>query len=172
MASYILPIILIVLLIFCFVKNVNAYDHFIKGAKGSVDLCINTFPYLVAIFVLVELFKLSGLSQVVATFLSPAMQFLGIPNELVEFMVIRPFSGSGSMAILSELYSTYGADSYVSKLACVIMGSGETIYYVCALYLKGIKNKKISSAILIALLISFISILLSSIVTKLFLITS
>ena len=166
MASYILPIILIVLLIFCFVKNVNAYDHFIKGAKGSVDLCINTFPYLVAIFVLVELFKLSGLSQVVATFLSPAMQFLGIPNELVEFMVIRPFSGSGSMAILSELYSTYGADSYVSRCASVIVSSTDTVFYIIAVYFSTTQIKKLKGTIVLALLSCFIGSILSCLICR------
>ena len=65
MASYIIPIFLIALCIYCFIKKINAYDSFVAGAKESVDLCINTFPYLVAIFVGVELFKLSGLSNVI-----------------------------------------------------------------------------------------------------------
>jgi len=166
MASYILPIILIVLLIFCFVKNVNAYDHFINGAKGAVDLCINTFPYLVAIFVLVELFKLSGLSQVVASFLSPALQFLGIPSELVEFMVIRPFSGSGSMAILSELYATYGADSYVSRCASVIVSSTDTVFYIIAVYFSTTQIKKLKGTILLALLSCFIGSILACLICK------
>ena len=150
MANYIIPIILIILFIFCFVKNVNAYDHFIHGARDAVDLCINTFPYLVAIFAAVELFKLSGLSTTVATFVGPAFKFLGIPSELVDFMVIRPFSGSGSMAILSDLYAEYGVDSYISRCACVAYGASETIFYVGAVYFAGLKRKKLNTALYIA----------------------
>ena len=143
MASYIIPIILIILFIFCFVKNVNAYDHFIIGAKGAINLCITTFPYLVAIFCAVELFKISGLSEVVANFVSPVFNFLGIPKELANFMVLRPFSGSGSMAMLTELYQMYGPDSYISKCASIIISCTETVFYVVAVYFSSVKIKKL-----------------------------
>jgi len=156
MANYIIPIILIILFIFCFVKNVNAYDHFIHGARDAVDLCINTFPYLVAIFAAVELFKLSGLSETVATLIGPAFKFLGIPSELVDFMVIRPFSGSGSMAILSDLYAQYGVDSYVSRCASVIVSCTDTVFYIIAVYFSTVKIKKLKSTVFLALLSCFI----------------
>ena len=156
MANYIIPIILIILFIFCFVKNVNAYDHFINGAKCSIDLCITTFPYLVAIFSAVELFKISGMSDIIANFVSPFFNFLGIPKELTNFMVLRPFSGSGSMAMLSELYQTYGPDSYISKCASIIISCTETVFYVVAIYFSSIKIKKLKGTIFLALLSTFL----------------
>jgi len=156
MASYIIPIILIILFIFCFVKNVNAYDHFISGSKGAIDLCITTFPYLVAIFCAVELFKISGVSDVISNFISPVLRFLGIPKELTNFMVLRPFSGSGSMAMLTELYQTYGPDSYVSKCASIIISCTETVFYVVAVYFSSVKIKKLKGTVFLALLSTFI----------------
>ncbi len=166
MASYIIPIILIILFIFCFVKNVNAYDHFINGAKGSIDLCINTFPYLVAIFCAVELFKISGLSDNVADLVAPVFNFLGIPKELTNFMVLRPFSGSGSMAMLTELYQTYGPDSYVSKCASIIISCTETVFYVVAIYFSSVKIKKLKGTVFLALLSTFIGSLVACQICK------
>ena len=161
MAVYIIPIILILLFIYCFVKKVNAYEHFINGAKSAVDLCITTFPYLVAIFCAVELFKLSGLSQTIANFVAPAFEFIGIPSELVDFMVIRPFSGSGSMAMLSDLYARYGVDSYVSRCASVIVSCTDTVFYIIPVYFSTIKIKKLKGTIPLALISTFIGSLLA-----------
>lgn len=166
MAVYIIPIILILLFIYCFVKKVNAYDHFIGGAKSAIDLCINTFPYLVAIFCAVELFKLSGLSQIVADFVSPVFEFLGIPKELVDFLVIRPFSGSGSMAMLSDLYATYGVDSYVARCASVIVSCTDTVFYIIPVYFSTVKIKKLKGTLPLALLSTFIGSLLACWICK------
>ena len=166
MASYIIPIILILLFIYCFVKNVNAYDNFIQGARGAVDLCINTFPYLVAIFAAVELFKLSGLSSVIATYVGPAFEFLGIPKELVDFMVIRPFSGSGSMAMLSDLYTLYGPDSYISRCASVIVSCTDTVFYIVAVYFSTTKIKKMKGTVLLALISCFIGSLFACLICR------
>lgn len=161
MANYFIPIFLLVLCIYCFIKKINAYDQFVIGAKESINLCINTFPYLVAIFMAVELFKLSGLSQVVGNFLSPFFEFLGMPKELTEFLVLRPFSGSGSIAMLSEIFTLYGADSYVAKCACVIMSCSETTFYVVALYFSATKIKKLKYTIPVALLSTFLGSILA-----------
>lgn len=166
MASYIIPIILILLFIFCFVKNVNAYEHFINGSKGAIDLCIKTFPYLVAIFIAVELFKISGLSTIVAKCIGPVFEFLGIPSELFDFMVIRPFSGSGSIAMLSDLYSTYGPDSYVSRCASVIVSCTDTVFYIIAVYFSTIKIKKLKGTVFLALLSCFIGSLLACFICR------
>lgn len=166
MAVYIIPIILIILFIYCFVKKVNAYDHFISGAKSAIDLCINTFPYLVAIFIAVELFKLSGLSDLIANIVSPALRFLGVPSELVDFLVIRPFSGSGSFAMLSDLYSRYGVDSYVSRCASVIVSCTDTVFYIIAVYFSTVKIKKLKGTVPLALLSCFIGSILACLICK------
>ncbi len=166
MASYIIPIFLIALCIYCFIKKINAYDSFVAGAKESVDLCINTFPYLVAIFVGVELFKLSGLSNVISGYVSPFFKMIGMPKELTEFMVLRPFTGSGSLAMLSEIFGTYGVDSYVSKCACVIMSCSETTFYIVALYFSSSKLKKLKYTIPVALIATFLGSVLACWICK------
>lgn len=166
MASYIIPIFLLVLCVVCFIKKINAYDHFVAGAKESVDLCINTFPYLVAIFVGVELFKLSGLSTVLSNWLSPFFNAIGMPKELTEFMVLRPFTGSGSLAMLNELFNTYGVDSFVSKCACVIMSCSETTFYIVAIYFSSTKLKKLKYTIPVALVATFLGSVLACLICR------
>ena len=156
MANYIIPCFLFILFVYCYIKKINAYNHFVCGAKESIDLCINTFPYLVAIFMAVELFKLSGLAAILSGFLSPALQFVGMPSKLAEFMILRPFTGSGSLAMLSEIIASYGVDNYITKCACVIMSCSETIFYVVAVYFSTVKIKKLRYTIPISLLASFV----------------
>ena len=156
MASYIIPVFLIVLFLFCLIKNINAYDGFIQGGKNAVELCIKTFPYLVAIFAAVELFKLSGLSEQLSTLFAPIFSFIGIPSELVEFLIIRPFTGSGSIAMFSELIALHGPDSFIVKCAAVIMSCSETVFYIIAVYFSTVKIKKLRPTISIALLSTLI----------------
>lgn len=166
MANYIIPVLLLALCIYCLFKRINAYDSFVDGAKQSVDLCINTFPYLVAIFLAVELFRISGLSAAVSNFLAPAFTAIGLPSELTEFLVLRPFTGSGSLAMLSELFTTHGVDSYVAKCAAVIMSCSETTFYIVALYFSSVKLKKLRYTIPVALLATFLGSVLACWICK------
>ena len=161
MAIYIIPVFIIFLLIYSLIKKINAYDSFVDGAKQAVDLCINTFPYLVAIFSIVELLQASGLSEVISSIASPVFNVLGIPSELTEFLIIRPFTGSGSIGMLSNIFSLYGADSYISKCACVIMSCSETTFYVVAVYFSTTKIKKLRYVIPVCLLSALIGSVLA-----------
>ncbi len=168
MAIYIIPIFIIFILIFSFFKKINAYDSFVGGAKQAVDLCINTFPYLVAIFSIVELLQASGLSTVISNIASPIFKVLGIPSELTEFLIIRPFTGSGSIGMLSNLFSLYGPDSYISKCACVIMSCSETTFYVVAVYFSTTKVKKLRYVIPVCLLSALIGSMLACLFCRIF----
>ena len=166
MANYIIPIFLLILLVYAYFKKINAYDAFARGARESVDVCVNIFPYLVAIFLAVELFKLSGLAGAISKFLAPFFQFLGMPSELAEFLVLRPFSGSGSLAYLSEIFSTFGPDSYVAKCASVIMSCSETTFYIVAIYFSTVKIKKLRYTIPVSLLATFLGSIVACLICR------
>ena len=161
MTAYIIPLFIAIVLIFSLFKKINAYDSFVSGGRQAVDLCINTFPYLVAIFSVVELLSISGLSTVLSQAASPIFRLFGVPSELTEFLILRPFTGSGSMGMLSRLFSVYGPDSYISKCACVIMSTSETTFYVVAVYLSTVKVKKLKFVIPVCLLSAFIGAIIS-----------
>ena len=166
MSSYIIPIFIILVLIYSLFKKINAYDSFVAGGKQAIDLCINTFPYLVAIFAVVELLSISGLSAILAKTAEPIFNIFKIPTELTEFLILRPFTGSGSMAMLSRIFSTYGPDSYISRCAAVIAGSSETVFYVSTIYFSGTKVKKLLYAIPCALIASFAAAILSCLLCR------
>ena len=152
----------------CFYKKINVYDAFVEGASNAVPLIVSIFPYLVAIFLLCDLFEISGLSTVIINFLSPLVSALGIPKELTKLMLLKPFSGSGSLVLLTDIFKKYGTDTYVSILASAIYGSSETVFYVSAVYLSKCKNKKVTKAIIISLFATFISTIICANLLKLF----
>ena len=164
---YLLPILLIVLFIYCFFKNIPAYTHFTNGAKTAVDLIISIFPFLVAIFIFIEIMKISGVSDFLVKILSPALSFIGIPPELAELVILRPFSGSGSLGLLKDIYLTYGVDSYISLCASVIVGASDTLFYVTSIYLSTTKITKTKYLIPVALLSCFLGTVSSCIFVKL-----
>lgn len=133
---------------------------FVNGAKSSLNLVFDIFAYILAIFVIIELFSASGLSDKLSSLLAPIFTFLGVPVELSKLIIVKPFSGSGGLALLAEVFETYGVDSYISRCACVILGSSETVFYVSTVFLSKTNIKKLGLAIPIALICMFISIIL------------
>lgn len=156
MSAYILPIIFLFVLVYAYRKKVNCYDTFIKGAKGAIPLVVDIFPYIATIMISVTLLQISGVTAFIGNLLSPVMTFLGIPKELCEFIILRPFTGSGSIGLLKNIIATYGADSYITRCACCIMGCSETIFYVATVYTSQTKIKRLLYAIPIALVVSLI----------------
>lgn len=156
MTIYVFIGLLVFLFVLCLIKNLPAYDYFTKGAKDAIDICVGSFPYLVAIFVLVELFRASGLSKLFSEAFAPVVGFFGIPKELTELLIIKPFSGSGSMALLADCISTYGADSYIARCASVLMSTSETLFYITAVYFGTVGAKKLKFAIPISIFSGFV----------------
>ncbi|MBQ8443900.1 MAG: spore maturation protein [Clostridia bacterium] len=152
MSAYILPILFIFIFCYAKYKKVHIYDTFVRGAKKSIPLVVDIFPFIATIMIAVALLRESGLTTLLANICSPIFNLLGIPTQLVELVLLRPFTGSGSYALLNDVLLTYGADSYISRCACVILGCSETIFYVTAVYTSQTKVKKLLYAIPIALI--------------------
>ena len=98
---------------------------------------------------------------ILTNLLSPAFGFLGIPPELTKLVLIKPFSGSGSLAYLNAIIAEHGADSYIARCACVCFGSSETVFYISAVYFAGLKVKKLAVPIVIVLISTLISTILA-----------
>jgi len=104
----------------------------------------------------IQVYRVSGVSSVIANFISPAMNLVGIPVELSELMLIRPFSGSAALGLLENIFATYGPDSHIGRSASVIYGSSETIFYIATIYFSQSKVKRLGPAIPFALISTFI----------------
>lgn len=161
MSKYILPVFILLIVAIGFLKKVPVFDSFVQGSKESVKLIWSIFPFICAILIAVELFSLSGLNAYFSKFLSPLLRVLGIPEELCELLVIRPLSGNGSIALLENIYQTYGADSYVARCGSVIVGASETVFYIATIYFSTTKVKKLRYAIPISLLACYAGAIIS-----------
>lgn len=158
--AYILPVLFAAVLLFAAVRRVKVYDSFAAGASRALPLLKSLFPYIAAIMILAELFEASGLSAQIGSALSPVFSFLGIPEEIAPLVLVKPFSGSGSLSVLNALFARYGADSYVARCACVVYASGETVFYLSAVYFAGVKDKAPALPVAIGLVSNFIAIVL------------
>lgn len=154
MTQYIIPFFILILIIVGFIKKIPIYDTFVDGAKESLKLIYLIFPFLCSVLIAVELFNMSGLNGYITTLLAPILKFLGIPKELTQLLIIRPLSGNGAIAIVEDIYKTYGADSYIARCASVIIGSSETVFYITAIYFTTTKVKKMRYAIWVSLVAS------------------
>lgn len=155
----IIPLIFITTFIFATLKKVKVYDSFTQGAKGAIPLILSIFPYIAAVSMLSLLLEESGASQAFSKWLAPTYSALGVPQELAPLVLIKPFSGGGSIAVLSNILEKFGADSYVGRCACVIYGSSETVFYIGAVYFAGLKRKTFNAALLISLFSYLISVI-------------
>ncbi|MEG2015183.1 MAG: spore maturation protein, partial [Clostridia bacterium] len=142
MSELVLPLLLLVCVTIATIKKVNVYTAFTLGAKKSFNMALDMFPYLAGVLIVVELARSTGLEEVIINAFAPALNIVGIPRELTELITLRPFSGSASLALLKEIYSNYGVDSYISRCASVCYGSTETVLYVSAIYFANTSVKK------------------------------
>ncbi len=150
MSALILPLLFIVVILIAACKKVRVYDSFCRGAKESVPLVLSLFPYLAAMLALASLFEESGLSALLARALSPAFSFLGIPEEIAGLVLVKPFSGSASAAVLADICARFGADSYIARCAAAVYASGETVFYLSAVYYAGLSRRPPAFALAVA----------------------
>jgi len=159
--EYVVPIFIIIILAASFIRGVPAYNKFTDGAMSGLKFAASVFPFLAAIFLFIALLRESGISNFLTTVMSPVLTPIGVPPELTEMIVLRPFSGSGSIALLNNLMKTHGADSYIARTAAVIMAASETVFYVAALYFSTVKIKKLRGVIPISLIATFVGALVA-----------
>ncbi len=164
--TYVIPVIFIIVFGFAVFKRVKIYDEFTNGVKEAVNFTVSLIPCLAAIFMMCAVFEKSGLSDRLTQLLSPVFGALGIPRELTKLVLIKPFSGSGSLAYLNEIITKYGADSYISRCACVCFGSSETGFYISAVYFAGMKVKKLAMPIAIVLISTLISTIIACLLCR------
>ena len=162
MTEYIVPLILAVIALAALHRRENAYDILTDGAKEGFNMMLTIAPSLVVLLSAVELLRQSGALKAFSAFLSPALEFLGIPPETVLLMLVRPISGSAALAVGGELMAHYGVDSLVGRTAAVMLGSTETTFYTVSVYFGACGVKKTRYSIPAALIADFVGFLAAS----------
>lgn len=160
--ALIIPLIFLFSFLYALKKKVKLYDSFTEGIKGAIPLVLSIFPYIAAVTMLSKLLDVSGFGEKLTQWISPLFSFTGVPEEIASLVLIKPLSGSGSIAVLSELIEKYGVDSYIARCACIAYGSAETVFYIGAVYFAGIKRKNLNAAIAISIFSYLVAIIFGS----------
>ncbi len=137
----ILPFLILLILVQGYVKGVDMYTTFIDGAKEGLKISVRILPYLIAIHVSIGIFRGSNAMEMFSYIINPITNFLKIPEEIVPLVIIRPISGSGALGVVKDIIENYGPDSFSGRMASIMMGSSETIFYTLAVYFGAIGVK-------------------------------
>jgi spore maturation protein SpmA len=146
------PFVLTFFPLYAFGRGVPIYSEFIEGAKEGFQTALRIIPYLVAMLVAIAVFRESGALNFLKLLLSPIFGVLQIPGEMLPMVLMRPLSGSGSLAVLSDMIKQFGPDSLLTYTAATIYGSAETTFYVVAVYFGSVGITRIRHAIFAGLL--------------------
>ena len=134
LSSLVIPVLLAGVAVFGMGRRVDVYSALTHGAGEGLTVLLRVIPALVGLLTAVGMFRASGAMEWFSQLLAPALERLGIPAETVSLMLIRPISGSGALAVATDLMRTHGPDSYIGRVAAVMLGSTETTFYTIAVY--------------------------------------
>ena len=166
-SKYIMPLLILFIIAFGLVRKNEVYEPFVAGASDGLKTLAGIIPSIVGILVAVNMLKASGAIEMIAHALSPVLKLIGMPEEIIPLAFLRPFSGSGSVSIVTDIIKTQGPDSYSGRIAAVMMGSTETTFYTVALYYGAAKVKNIRHTLHAALLADLCGIIGSVIICRL-----
>ena len=133
-ASLLIPLLLTAAALWALGRRVDVYDALTAGASEGLTVLLRIVPSLIALLTAVYMFRASGALDLLTELLAPVLEKLGIPPETAALLLIRPVSGSGALAVGSELMAAHGPDSYIGRCAAVMLGCTETTFYTIAVY--------------------------------------
>lgn len=166
--AWAVPVVILCIVLTGFLRGVPVFDTFVEGAKEGLKSSISILPTLVGLIMSVSMLSASGALDLMSSFLAPAARVLGLPVEVMPLAIVKPFSGSGSTAVLTQIYKDFGPDSFAGRVASVMSGSTETTFYAVAVYFGSVGIKKTRHTIPAALVGDLTAFILSSLTVHLF----
>lgn len=167
-SNYILPAFVVFTVVFALFKKVDVFAAFTDGAKNGFRVFLSVLPSLTALFLAIEMLRSSAGIEILTKLLSPVGKFLKIPEEVLPMCILSPVSGGGSLSLFDSIIAQYGPDSYVGRVASVMMGSTETTFYAIAVYFGAVNIKKIRHTALCSLCADLTSFIMSGVLVRLF----
>lgn len=163
----ILPLLVLIIIIYGFIKKINLYDSFVSGAKEGLSTSINIFPFLLAMSFSISILLKSNFIVFALSGLKDFFEILKVPFEVIPMALIRPISGSASLVFLNDLFTNYGPDSYIGRLGSTIQGCTDTTLYVLTLYFGSVKISKIRYSLKVGLFADLVGIIVSILIVNL-----
>ena len=164
-----MPLIILVIIIYGMVEKNKIFDDFLDGAKEGLEIVLSIFPTLIGLFVAIGALRSSGILDIIINFLMPILNVIHFPSEIMPLAMLRPISGSSSIAVATDIMKNYGVDSTLGMIASTIMGSTETTLYTIAIYTSCVKIKKTRFILFAALIADFVGIMVSIVACRILL---
>lgn len=159
-SSAIIPIIILFIVVYGVKQKINIYDVFIEGAKESIEIAINLFPSMLAMIFGVNIFLKSGIID----FIFKNIIFFNIPHQIIPMIIMRPISGSSALAILTNIFASFGPDSFIGVLGSILQGSTDTTFYILTIYFGTVGVKKIKYALTAGIITDLVCVIMSILV--------
>ncbi len=159
-----IPFTILLILTYGLIEKNKVFDTFLDGAKEGIEIVVKIFPTLIGLFVAIGALRYSGILDFIIRLIYPIVKFFNIPTEIMPLAILRPISGSASIAIGSDIMTQYGVDSKLGLIASTIMGSTETTLYTIAVYTSVVGIKKIRFVLVAALIGDLVGMLSSVII--------
>ena len=166
---YAIPAVVLCIVLFGFLRKVPVFDAFVTGAKEGLRSTVSILPTLIGLIMAVSMLSASGALDLLSSFLSPLADLMGLPTQVMPLALIRPVSGSGATAVLTQILKDCGPDSFPGRVASVLCSSTETTFYAVAVYFGSIGVKKTRHAVPAALLGDLTACVVSALTGRLFL---
>ena len=161
-----MPLIILMIVLYGFLEKKEVFDKFLEGAKDGIKIIVNIFPTLIGLFLAVGALRSSGIIDIIVQCLEPILHLIDFPSEIMPLAILRPISGSSSIAIAADIMKNFGVDSQMGILASVIMGATETTLYTIAVYSSSVKIKKTRFVLIASLTADIVGIITSVVVCR------
>lgn len=156
-----MPIMILIIVIYGIIQRNKIFDTFLDGAKEGMSVVVNLFPTLIGLFLAVGTLRASGVLDFLIQIISPVLDYIKIPSEIMPLALLRPISGSSSIAVAVDIMKQFGVDSGLGIIASVIMGSTETTLYTIAVYTSSVGIKKTRFVLVASLIADVVGIFVS-----------
>ena len=166
LSRWAIPVILLLVPLVAMVRGIKVYETFVDGAEAGFATAIKTIPYLVAMLVAISVFRASGAMEVLVAALSPVLNYVGVPAEVLPHAVMRPLSGGAALGIASDIIKTHGPDSFLGRLVSTMQGSCDTTFYVLTLYFGSVGIRKYRYSVLLGLVADLTTLIASIFIVR------
>lgn len=164
-----IPLMIVGIVGFGLARRINVYDSFVIGAKSGLESTVQIAAPLVGLLVAISMLRGSGALELLARVLAPVTDYLGVPADILPLALLRPVSGSASVAIVNDIFKNCGPDSLAGKIASVMMGSTETTFYTVAVYFGAVGIKNVRHTVKSALIADLTGMMMAVVMVRLLL---
>jgi spore maturation protein B len=161
LSDWLIPIIILGIVIYGLLRNINVYEAFIEGAADGLKVVFDILPTLIGLMMAVGMLRSSGALGGISNLIKPLISWSNFPSEVIPIALMRTFSSSAATGLILDAFKTYGPDSFIGRLVSVMFGCTETIFYTLSVYFMCIKIKDSRYTLVGAILATLVGIITS-----------